>query len=105
MGDITNEAFVIVPAIWHREGFAYDSVLESGLDAFTSSESEKRCVAYTPVLASQSLDSPLESVLRVGRNPDTTEDEVAVDLEDPQGQNMTPVLVQGMYLGDRITVS
>ena len=53
-GDITGQTFTITPAIYHRNGSAYESVLQSGLEAFGSTDSEKRMDRYVLGLASDS---------------------------------------------------
>lgn len=51
----TATGFRIIPAIWHRNGSTYDSVLQSGIDNFGNTSGEKDLES---VLIGMSSDSP-----------------------------------------------
>lgn len=99
------KTFVIVDAIWHRNGEDYDSPLQSGMEAFGAADMEKQMDGYVPILSSQSPDATLALALRSAKNPADAVDRLTTNLTAPQTHNLIPVILAGHYLGDRLTVS
>ena len=101
----TNQKFRVIPAIWHRDGEGYDSVLESGLDALGKPESEKVWNQYAPILASQqSVNAELGVTVRMAHNPDEVTEE-STSIAKPLTENLVTLSFVSHYLGDKITVS
>lgn len=109
MGDvagITSQAFIVLPAIWHRDGDPYDSVFESGLEAFGTASSEKQWTEYVPILASQqSTNTPLTLSFIGGANPSGAAVLASTTLNRPLTQNLVTLILLQHYLADRVTVS
>lgn len=103
---IQNQTFIAIPAIWHRNGQAYNSVLESGLDSFGKPGSEKQWTQYVPTLASQqSGNIPVKLDFRRALNPSEGEDAFSTTLAKPLTNNLVTLILVSHYLGDRVTVS
>lgn len=103
-GAVTNETFVILPAVWHRDGQPYDSVLQSGMDDLGSASAEKVVNAYVVVPSSQSENSPVGVMLRRGGNPATAEDFQGATIASPNRKNLLKPTMISYYVGDRLTV-
>lgn len=97
------QPFSVEPSCHHRNGDPYDSVIESGSEAFGNESGEKTINRYAVITSTQSPDAPLDIVLMSGRNPNEHSDRFGFRVEPPE--NMQPVMLQDFYLGDRITVS
>lgn len=102
-GGAPSQPFSVEPACWHRNGESYDSVLQSGSEAFGNESGEKTVNRYAVITATQSPDAPMEIVLMSGRNPNEHADRFGFTVEPPE--NMKPVILNDYYIGDRITVS
>lgn len=103
-GSVAGESFQIVPAIWHRDGEAYDSVLQSGLDDFGASHHEKLLNGYVVVPSSQSDNSPVAVMFRGGSNPSKAKDLQGATIASPNSKNLLKPTVLQYYIGDRLTV-
>lgn len=112
-GNFSAKPFSVEPVIYHRNSLPYDSVLQCGLEAFGSQDTEKVTDRYTPILASQTgptgqapaVQVPLSITLRAAQNPSMAVDKVSTTITNPLTQNMVTATVMGAYLADRITVS
>ena len=99
------QPFTIIPAIYHRDGAAYDSVLESGLDAFGFTHGEKMLNEYVLSLSSKSPNTTLTVVFKGAVNPAESQDLQTATIVSPDFQNLVkPTLLQ-YYIGTRITAS
>jgi hypothetical protein len=99
-----DTAFTIEPAIWHRSGANYTSVLKSGLGN-PAGDGETKIVSYTPVLASQSPNAELDLVFFGARNPAETPVSlgtrtIALATEEP----LVPMHLMAQHIQDQITV-
>jgi len=102
---ITNKKFTVLPAIWHRDGYGYQSIMESGLESFGQPDSEKSWAQYVPILASkQSSEVSLEVALRGANNPNQPEDVFVTEVSRPLTENLVTLILSSHYIGDRITV-
>ena len=99
-----GQTFRIVNAIWHRGGEAYDSIMESGLEAFGAPQSEKMLNEYVLILASKSVGTTIGVTFLTGVNPSEITDEFEAEIDLPLTSNLIPTAIQANYLGDRITV-
>ena len=104
-GSVTGETFKIIPAIWHRDGVAYDSVLQSGADAFGSAHSEKTLTEWVLLLGDRSPNTPLTVALRGGRNPAEMADVQTTAIPSPNTRNLKKPTLMRHFLGDRVTAS
>ncbi len=103
---ISGQTFKLLPAIWHRDGDEYDSVLESGMESFGSPESEKRWTQHTTLLSSQqSANTPMTVGLRQARNTNEEEDAFTATVESPLTESLVTLILVANHVGDRITVS
>ena len=100
-----GQTFRIINAIWHRGGEAYDSIMESGLEAFGAPQSEKMLNEYVLILASKSVGTTIGVTFLTGVNPSEITDEFEAEIDLPLTSNLIPTAIQSNYLGDRITVS
>lgn len=105
--DVTvAQSFTIIPAIYHRDGQGYDSVLASGIDAFGTSYKEKQMDAYALILGSNTAKNSLIQVSIVGGvNPSESHVLGTKTITLPKTQNLVPVAFLENYFGDQITVS
>ena len=104
-GDILNQAFAIAPAIYHRDGQAYESVLQSGLEAFGAPDSEKRLDRYVLGLASDSPGTPIRVGFLSGANPANATEALSTTIASPQTRNLVPLILLSHYLGDSLTIA
>lgn len=97
--------FRVVNVIYHRDGQAYSSVLESGLDAFGGPSSEKLWNEYVAQLSSMNPTASLAIDFRGARNPYEEAAALSTTISDAQSSNLVPLMMQANYIGDRITVN
>lgn len=105
------QSFVILPAIWHRNGQAYDSVIETGLGDLGMADSEKLVSRYVPVCASKNAwqsplpipNAPLHVDFKFGLNPDA-EPVTAMRATAIQPHNLLEPTFIGYYVGVKLAV-
>jgi hypothetical protein len=96
----------IISASWHRLGQPYDSVLQTGLECFGSSFSEKTIESWLLLLASPSPQSAIEFELLGAVNPTDTPPTIAqTTLLPPFPPNLVGLLHVANYFGVRMTIS
>lgn len=102
---VARQTFSIIPAIYHRDGQGYASVLASGLSHLGKSRNEKLWNEYTLILSSQSPAARVTVDFRSGRNPGEEEVTQSTTIPDAKRENMVQPTILANYIGDRITVS
>jgi hypothetical protein len=105
VGQTSPQNFRIIPAIWHRDGAAYDSVIESGMEAFGAPGGDKTLTQYVLILDSHNPGAPVSVGFRNGRNAIEEVESLAGTIASPQTKNLLPLLLRDYYLGDRVTLS
>jgi hypothetical protein len=104
-GSFTAEAFVITPSVWHRDGAAYDSVMQSGMDDFGSAHAEKVLNEYVILLSSESPNTPVLVQFLGGVKAASPAVIQSATITSPQDMGLLkPTLVQ-YYIGVALTVS
>ena len=103
-GDVASQAFSISPAIYHRDGAPYESVLQSGMEAFGAPDSEKRLDRYVLGLASDSASTPIRVGFRAGANPANATEALSTTIDSPQTRNLVPLILLSHYLGDSLSI-
>ncbi len=100
---VTGQTFTMNPGIWHRDGEAYDSVLQTGQDGFGSPHSEKLLNEYVLSLSSKSMSTPVALTFLGGPNAEA-EDLQSTTIVAPTTQNLVKPTVMQYYLGLRLGV-
>lgn len=101
----SGQTFTINPAIWHRDGAAYSSSLQTGADGMGFEHGHKTLNEYLLYLSSFSANSPLTVTFRGGTNPATVGDVQKGTIKCPNYHNLLkPTLIQ-FYLGARVDVN
>lgn len=109
-GRAYHQAFTLVPAIWHRNGQGYTSVLRSGLDFLQKPNMYKRVDGYDLLLSPISLSTvalpqaPVTLKLRVAERLDQ-EAETEIQLLKPFEDWQVETLLDGILFGDELSVS
>lgn len=111
-GNSTAGSFVILPAIWHRNGVAYDSRLETGLGDLDLADSEKMVTRYVPVCASKNAwessipvpNAPVTVDFKTALNPDVTP-AIVITATATQPHNLMEPTFIGYYVGANLTIS
>jgi hypothetical protein len=104
-----------VPAIWHRNGQPYDSVIETGLGDLGMADSEKLVTRYVPVCASKNAwqsplpipNAPVKVDFKYALNPagEPPGAIVAISAIATQPHNLLEPTFIGYYVGVNLTVS
>jgi hypothetical protein len=108
---VIDQTFTIVPAIWHRDGQAYNSVLESGREHFGAVNLEKIVNQYTPIVDSRLPNGQANPGLSLavsilgGENPRISRVLAQATVASPATNNMVPMIAAAHYLGDKLVVS
>lgn len=93
---------------WLRDGVAVESVLTYGLWSGKNQFQEKLLLSLTPILSSQSPESPdIEVELGVTHNPSAPVTQVLVppeSLPSPSGRNFVTTAYQSIYFQPKITL-
>lgn len=98
--------FTVLPGIWHRNGLAYSSLLETGAGDLGSADSEKLVTRYVPVASSQSPNSSLQVDFKAGLNPGAMSFVQTAVVAAPQsGHNLIEPTFIGYHVGGRVIVS
>jgi hypothetical protein len=61
--------FQVLPGIWHRNGAAYTSILETGMGDLDIADSEKQVNRYVLLASSKSPNSTITALFKSGINP------------------------------------
>ena len=97
-----GQVFSVLPSMWHRDGQPYESIMQSGQDAFGLSHGEKTLTEYVISLSSKSPNCPLALAFRGGINADAV-DIQSTTIPNPAMQNLVKPTLQQYYLGFRVT--
>jgi hypothetical protein len=101
-----SQAISILPGIWHRNGNAYDSILESGSGDLGFADTEKLITRYVPVSSSKSQNAVLQINFKAGINPENVPFvQSATVLTPVVGGNLVQPTFMGYYVGARLTIS
>jgi hypothetical protein len=100
-----GQTFIIKPAIWHRDGAAYNSVVQTGLDAFGFTHGEKQLNEYVLTLSSMSPNTPVNVAFVSGQNPAEGKVSQSGIIKSPNTQNLLKPTVLAYYIGVNVTVS
>ena len=57
-----NLKFSVVPAIWHRNGESYDSVIQTGAGDLGSADNGKLVTRYVPIASSKIFNAPVVAI-------------------------------------------
>jgi len=98
-------AFRIVGATWNRLGEAYESVLQSGAEAYGSQFSEKDFERYVLILASFSPECSISVDFLGGRNTPEIQLLASTSIATPNRENMVPVYFRENYFSERVRVA
>lgn len=102
----TSQGFTLIPAIWHRDGSNYDSILESGLEGWGNQFSEKRMNQYVLLPSGKSPDFSATLQLYGVRNAAETPTELfSYSMTSVKTENMVPTHEIANYFRDKLTVS
>lgn len=83
----------------------YDCILQSGLEAFGSVDTEKDLLDYVLLLASSSQDTAVDVELLSATNPTTSPDVAdTLVIDQPEEYNQFRTLIRNNLLADKITV-
>jgi hypothetical protein len=100
----TGMTFTVLPAIWHRDGEEYDSVLQGGLLDFGDPNSEKAFAGYVLLLAGQSPHTEVNVSFQGCRSPSEGASVLASTTITPP-ETMVPLYLMQNYIQDKLTVS
>lgn len=103
---VAASTFTIIPAIWHRLGVEYDSVLASGDESFGNENDEKDIDQYVILPSGDSSNTAVNWKVSGRRNvsePLTLFDDVTV--ASPKTENLTTTYRRANYFADQLTVS
>jgi hypothetical protein len=101
----SGQTFMINPGIWHRDGDDYNSVIQSGLDAFGLTHGEKQLNEYVLTLSSKSPNTPVTVGFLGGVNPaEGTILQSGIILSPDFTNLLKPTLLQ-YYIGINVTVA
>ena len=107
------QSFMVVPAIWHRNGQGYQSLLESGLGDLGMADSEKLVTRYVPISGSMLcwekvifpiFPTLLNVAFKAGINP-TTQPTWPITVPVQQPHNLVQPTFIGYYVGDQVSIS
>jgi len=102
---VSGATFTVLPAIWHRNGAGYDSVLETGAGDLGVSDNEKLVNRYVVVASSGSPNSLLNVSFKAGINPSIVSFVQTATVPSPDWHNMIQPTFMGYYVGVNLDLS